>query len=1274
MAFLHVDKQLVLAIGRSQGVDLLDAATEVQLGVLAEDTPVSALAALPNREHGDLLLVGGPEGLVWVWDPRTHGSEPPLTCGTGEVRDFAVGIGPDGGEIVLIARQTGVCVWQPGTTTFTELSPPDVEVGALPFKVSVYRHRGRHYAACALTNGVVATWDLADPDVPPVFSPVHNGPIWSMITVPGRLGTPGMPDADGGPASIDLLATGGSDQMLRILLPDDDGTLKSIRAYGTGATIRRLGHVVADNTSMIATASARGPVTLWRYDGTTSTGSVEVTQHKGEVYALACEVIDDFVVIASGDFNGQHRITRMTARVLGESRVAARIDGTIWAVAAGTTVDGDFYACAGVTRAVHVVDPIAERDIHRLIGHQSTVRAIAFAGDATDPHLISCGADHGVIDWEPATGRARPLRMDHTAEIWAVATVEHGGKWHVITGGPDGTVRRCALGGQESYEIIARDCGEVHSLTTIAADDQIYVVIGSTQGLLRVPLSGGAVHPVTSTPINAVAVTPDTRHLVVAARSDGQVELYDVVTATLVRRLDMPLSNRQVRALACHQTESGFVVIFGGCDNGDVLKWGLDGRLVGDAAKGGTTSIRAMTIAHRRQGKRQTSVLLTGGHDGELRAWVVAPEKPLSTGGELDAPVRASAILLNDQPSSEDQLARETLAETVVDALSSTAPPIVVGIHAPWGHGKSSLLEMIRAKVDPEAARVDDAKKTGQASEFEPTHVLFHGDTDKPVTDTIKPSWAWARLHQRMTESTFPYAMRPKDPEKKIISVWFNPWMYERPEQIWAGLAHEILTGVTRRLPTEQRRMLYFDLNLKRTGAAAMRKQIMMSLSPRTMRGLVAVTAGLLTLVAAVVAVVVGVVNTGELDKILGTAGVIAIAALFAVGRTLWTAVKGFSNWYDPAAVQGPVSGGVVGLLDGSNDPLETPERGYLYLLRHDLREVIELATRHSTLYIFIDDMDRCSPSVVSDTIEAINLFLTNAFGPAVFVMGLDPATVAAHLESEFSSIGDRAIADPVSFGHLKHTGWRFMEKIIDLPVRLPRLPDVAIVNYLEYLLLADQRRAAVSVNAPAQPPVTAVPAQRNPAADSVVASPVRNGGWFRRSRRRAATVHNGQSPNDDAALAAEPSMSSGLESLALVRSSLHEAVKNLPARNPRQVKTFVNLWRFYMVLEYKLGVTTTSLTQTQQHSAEMARVVEIMVRWPWLLDMLGKRYLLGDEPSIVLDWFYTCARDSDEVWNETVKSFQMAPDDAETVALRELLRRPGGDRQQLIAIAKRYL
>src|SRR5262249_20606506 len=116
----------------------------------------------------------------------------------------------------------------------------------------------------------------------------------------------------------------------------------------------------------------------------------------------------------------------------------------------------------------------------------------------------------------------------------------------------------------------------------------------------------------------------------------------------------------------------------------------------------------------------------------------------------------------------------------------------------------------------------------------------------------------------------------------------------------------------------------------------------------------------------------------------------------------------------------------------GSRDPLTSTDRGYLYMLQHDVGGVVSLATANSPLYVFIDDLDRCGPDTVADTIEAINLFLNKAFGHCVFVVALDPATVAAHLETAFRDIDERAQEDPTSFGHLRHTGWRFMEKIID--------------------------------------------------------------------------------------------------------------------------------------------------------------------------------------------------------------------------------------------------
>ena len=58
-------------------------------------------------------------------------------------------------------------------------------------------------------------------------------PIWTTITIPGD-----DPDTD-------LIATGGSDQVLRVWMPADGGRLAERHTYLTGATIRRLGHVMS---------------------------------------------------------------------------------------------------------------------------------------------------------------------------------------------------------------------------------------------------------------------------------------------------------------------------------------------------------------------------------------------------------------------------------------------------------------------------------------------------------------------------------------------------------------------------------------------------------------------------------------------------------------------------------------------------------------------------------------------------------------------------------------------------------------------------------------------------------------------------------------------------------------------------------------------------------------------------------------------------------------------------------------------------------------------
>jgi hypothetical protein len=243
------------------------------------------------------------------------------------------------------------------------------------------------------------------------------------------------------------------------------------------------------------------------------------------------------------------------------------------------------------------------------------------------------------------------------------------------------------------------------------------------------------------------------------------------------------------------------------------------------------------------------------------------------------------------------------------------------------------------------------------------------------------------------------------------------------------------------------------------------------------------------------------------------------------------------------------------------------------------------------------------------------------------------------------------------------------MEKIVDLPIRLPRIPDAAISNYLNELLnagSAGQGSFPVATET-AAPPDAGPPAATRTDSQSEAAGPAELAGRSRIQPWPPSAPAGASGGLDGATLTGR------MEDVPLVRDALTNAVLNLPGRNPRQTKAFINLWRFYMVLDYELGYMTNSITATRVHSAEMARLVEIMVRWPWLLDALGARRPVGSEVKTVLADLMRASGD-DEEWERVTISAHMDVFDESTVGLRELLQRRYGEPDTLIAIASRYL
>lgn len=108
---------------------------------------------------------------------------------------------------------------------------------------------------------------------------------------------------------------------------------------------------------------------------------------------------------------------------------------------------------------------------------------------------------------------------------------------------------------------------------------------------------------------------------------------------------------------------------------------------------------------------------------------------------------------------------------------------------------------------------------------------------------------------------------------------------------------------------------------------------------------------------------------------------------------------------------------------------------------RKELRELIEESTVER-LVVLVDDLDRCLPSAVIDILEAVKLFLF--IEGTVFVLAADEQMIEYAVRRHFPDL-------PVSQAeYTKH----YLEKLIQIPIRVPSLNKLQTQNYIRFLLL----------------------------------------------------------------------------------------------------------------------------------------------------------------------------------------------------------------------------
>lgn len=127
------------------------------------------------------------------------------------------------------------------------------------------------------------------------------------------------------------------------------------------------------------------------------------------------------------------------------------------------------------------------------------------------------------------------------------------------------------------------------------------------------------------------------------------------------------------------------------------------------------------------------------------------------------------------------------------------------------------------------------------------------------------------------------------------------------------------------------------------------------------------------------------------------------------------------------------------------DDPWLKPEHAtvpaQIQAFRDELQELIR-RVEVERLVVLVDDLDRCLPGAVIDILEAVKLFL---FVPGtVFIIATDEAMIEYAVRRHYPDL-------PVSQAdYTKH----YLEKLIQIPIRIPSLNQLQTQNYIRFLLL----------------------------------------------------------------------------------------------------------------------------------------------------------------------------------------------------------------------------
>lgn len=400
--------------------------------------------------------------------------------------------------------------------------------------------------------------------------------------------------------------------------------------------------------------------------------------------------------------------------------------------------------------------------------------------------------------------------------------------------------------------------------------------------------------------------------------------------------------------------------------------------------------------------------------------------------------------LEHDLAAEEDRINYGPYADAFAAFLTDegTSGPISISIQAPWGAGKSSLMQMIRTRID-----------VGWKQE-RPRMGATIGKVLKVLDDL---EYRTGRIVHAVPKVEQGKAVFPQR-----LTVWFNAWKYENVEQVWAGLVDAIISQVSERLDPVERELFLLRLNMARIDDGVIRKKIHARIFSYWVASVGKVAGALLAFGLAALGIGSALGGApGEHAEALNTLKHVLLSGAGASQLGLIAFLWSKFNQKQEKVKEEPAT---YSLAEYIREPDYDKSAGVIHQIHHDLRRVLDVLPQRwrdgrkvaEPIVIFIDDLDRCSPTKVASVVEGVNAFLASNLCECLFVIGMDPQMVAAALEHAHKDIK----AQLPSYEQNVPMGWRYMDKFVQLPFTIPPAKKEHYRGFVDLLMSLGQEPA----------------------------------------------------------------------------------------------------------------------------------------------------------------------------------------------------------------------